>query len=268
VSDVSSLERIHRFERRMQEDIASRYERFDWGTAYFNQDFPLVWDLNFLELDGGEAHSMSADDLVALAEEIQAPTGVGHRRIMLDDVTLAERLAPRFRELEWMVNKFVFMELRRAPSASGSTRRAHEIDHDTHRATYVRTATEAPYGSQPEVVRQLADQTALIAAKSSVRYFGATDDDGTVASICVLYSDGEVAQIEDVATLDAYRRRGLAAELLALTIRAAQDAGHDLIFLVADAEDWPKDLYAKLGFEPIGYSYDFVRPGDVVYKND
>jgi ribosomal protein S18 acetylase RimI-like enzyme len=262
------LERIHRFERRMQEDVASRYERFDWGTAYFNLDFPLVWDLNFLELDGGGAQSFSADDLVALADEIQAPTGVGHRRIMVDDVALAERLAPRFRELQWMVNRFVFMELRHRSDTGTSTRRAREIDAETHRAAYVRTATEAPYGSEPEVVRQLADQTALIATKSSVRYFGATDDDGTVASICVIYSDGEIAQIEDVATLKDYRRRGLAVELLTLAIRAAEDAGHDLIFLVADAEDWPKDLYAKLGFEPIGYSYDFVRPGDVVYSND
>jgi len=34
---------------------------------------------------------------------------------------------------------------------------------------------------------------------------------------------------------------------------------HDLTFLVADAHDWPKDLYRKLGFEPVGSTWAFTR---------
>ena len=266
MTDGSSFERAQRFERRMQRDVAPRMERFEWGTAYFNPDYPLVWDLNFLEVEVMDAR-FTADDLVSVADELQGAAGLGHRRVMVDDRTVAEALAPRFRELGWMVNKFLFMELRRAPARSPSTRRAREIDRDTHRNTYVRTASEAPYGSVPDVVRQLADQIDVIAAKSSVRYFGAVDDDGTVASACVLFSDGETAQIEDVATLKGYQGRGLATELLALVISEAKAAGHGLIFLIADAEDWPKELYGKLGFQAIGMSYDFVLPGDVVYGN-
>jgi ribosomal protein S18 acetylase RimI-like enzyme len=199
---------------------------------------------------------------------MQGAVGLGHRRITVDDDTAAESLAPRFRELGWMVNKFLFMELRRAAARPPRVRRAREIDRDSHRDTYVRTASEAPYGSVPDVVRQLADQTDVIAAKTDVRYFGAMDDDGTLASICVMFSDGEIAQIEDVATLKDYRGRGLATELLGLAISEAKEAAHDLIFLVADEEDWPKDLYGKLGFEPMGLSYDFVLPGDLVYGNE
>jgi ribosomal protein S18 acetylase RimI-like enzyme len=251
----------------MQIDVAVRTETFRWGTAYFNPDYPLVWDLNFLEVER-TGERPTADGLIAAAEGLQGPAGLGHRRIMLHDVDLAESLAPRFRKLGWMINKFLFMELVREPDPPVASKRARKIDRDTHLETYIRTASESPYGSTPEVVRQLAGQTDVIADAYDVRYFGAIDDDGTVASICVLYSDGEIAQVEDVATLKEYQGRGLATELLALTIAEAKGAGHDLIFLVADAEDWPKELYRRLGFDELGLSYDFVLPGDVVYRND
>jgi hypothetical protein len=45
--------------------------------------------------------------------------------------------------------------------------------------------------------------------------------------------------------------------------RAAQegrDGGADLVFLIADDADWPKQLYAKLGFDPLGRYWQFTRP--------
>jgi hypothetical protein len=45
-------------------------------------------------------------------------------------------------------------------------------------------------------------------------------------------------------------------------VAAAREAGHELVFLLADDEDWPKHLYRKLGFEPVGYLWDFVREPD------
>ena len=40
---------------------------------------------------------------------------------------------------------------------------------------------------------------------------------------------------------------------------SARAAGCDLVFLEADADDWPKELYARLGFRAIGQIYAFVR---------
>ena len=33
-----------------------------------------------------------------------------------------------------------------------------------------------------------------------------------------------------------------------------------MIFLIADDADWPKELYAKLGFDPIGRFWQFTKP--------
>jgi hypothetical protein len=35
--------------------------------------------------------------------------------------------------------------------------------------------------------------------------------------------------------------------------------GHGLTFITADADDWPKDLYARLGYDAIGGSWLFHR---------
>ena len=40
----------------------------------------------------------------------------------------------------------------------------------------------------------------------------------------------------------------------------AERAGCDLVFLVADAQDWPKALYRRLGFDELGRYVKFIRP--------
>jgi hypothetical protein len=42
----------------------------------------------------------------------------------------------------------------------------------------------------------------------------------------------------------------------------ALSEGADFVFLIADAQDWPKEMYAKLGFEEIGITYEFLVPPD------
>jgi predicted N-acetyltransferase YhbS len=65
-----------------------------------------------------------------------------------------------------------------------------------------------------------------------------------------------------VATADRFRKRGLATAVVLTAIDAAHAAGADFVFLIADAEDWPKEMYAKLGFEAIGITYEFQLPPD------
>ncbi|MDP9181781.1 MAG: GNAT family N-acetyltransferase, partial [Actinomycetota bacterium] len=47
---------------------------------------------------------------------------------------------------------------------------------------------------------------------------------------------------------EQYRGRGFATLLVGEATDRAQRVGAELIFLVADAEDWPKHLYSKLGY--------------------
>jgi predicted GNAT family acetyltransferase len=60
-----------------------------------------------------------------------------------------------------------------------------------------------------------------------------------------------------VYTIDAYRGRGYARALVTRAVALARQAGHELTFIVADDEDWPKRLYARIGFEPAGLAWVF-----------
>src|SRR5205807_6239745 len=93
-----------------------------------------------------------------------------------------------------------------------------------------------------------------------VRYFGARAD-GRIAAYCELFQGSGVGQIESVMCLEGFRGRGLGKAVVAHALAESKAAGHELTFLVADAGDWPKELYRKLGFDAVGSVWDFVRPG-------
>ena len=67
-----------------------------------------------------------------------------------------------------------------------------------------------------------------------------------------------VAKIEELITAEKWRRQGLATALLRHLALEAGRQGADLIYLVADEEDTPKEMYLKLGFVKVMDDY-FLR---------
>jgi predicted GNAT family acetyltransferase len=153
------------------------------------------------------------------------------------------------------------MALRRRRDRAPDAGLAREVDAATHRLAEAETIREEPYGRDEEVVGQLVGMRAALAdAVPAARYFvGAAD--GVDAAVTTLYSDGATAQVEDVATRRDYRRRGLARATVSAAIDAAVEMGHRFVFIVADDDDWPKELYGRLGFDPVGIAWAFTRPG-------
>ena len=153
------------------------------------------------------------------------------------------------------------MVLRRPRDREPEPGLAREVDGPTLQAAEARSVREEPYGGDEEVVRQLVAMRARLAeAVPAARFFvGAAD--GVDAAVTTLYSDGVAAQVEDVATLRDYRRRGLARATVTAAIDAALAMGHEFVFIVADDDDWPKALYGRLGFDPVGRAWAFTRPG-------
>jgi ribosomal protein S18 acetylase RimI-like enzyme len=153
--------------------------------------------------------------------------------------------------------RHVLMALRRPRDREPEPGLAREASEAELEAVEAATTREAPHGAEPAVVAALtAGRRRLHAAAPGTRYVvGAVD--GTHAAHATLYAEGAIAQVEDVATLAAFRGRGLARAVVSLACDLA--AGHPLVFLVADDDDWPKDLYARLGFDPVGLAWAFTR---------
>jgi GNAT superfamily N-acetyltransferase len=242
------------FEYRLLRGACLRTVAHPLGEAFYHERLRRVWSLNALRL------AEPPDDLdavLAAVEELYA--GYAHRRVVIEDRVGGARVAPAFRELGWLVEHNVYMALRRERDRPPAPGLAREVDEATIRPITAATMREEPFGRDEEVVQALlAHRAALAAAAQRVRYFVGSSG-GVDAAVTRLYSDGRIAQVDDVGTLTAYRGRGLARATVSVAMDAALRMGHQLVFLIADAEDWPRDFYVKLGFEPIGYGWTFTK---------
>jgi GNAT superfamily N-acetyltransferase len=99
---------------------------------------------------------------------------------------------------------------------------------------------------------QLIDATAREARARTATHLGIRDETGDLVAMTKLYSDSVTAQVEDVYTVPVWRNRGCARRLITRAIALAREAGHEFVFIEADDNGWPKQLYSRLGFDPIG----------------
>ncbi len=112
----------------------------------------------------------------------------------------------------------------------------------------------------PETGRRFTEQHGKYERVIGARFF-AVRLDGTLAGNCELYLDGADAQVEFVDTLEEFRGRGIARAVVLAAAEAARAAGATRVFIVADDDDWPKDLYARLGFDRMARTWQFIRSG-------
>jgi predicted GNAT family acetyltransferase len=138
------------------------------------------------------------------------------------------------------------------------TARTEEVRPEQTRQLREAIIREWQEGADEKTVSELFAADMVQAGALHPRIFGIVED-GVVVSSARLYSDGATAQVEEVATLPEYRGRGYAKALVIRAVEEALAAEHEFIFLVADAEAWPKKLYARLGFEELGSRFAFLK---------
>jgi GNAT superfamily N-acetyltransferase len=251
---MSELARAIAFEEDLRERCAERIVPFRFGRAVMNDTFRHVWELNVLRVD--DPVDATVEALVEEAERVHAEAGHEHRRIAVRDETAGASLEAGFRALEWHVDCYTFMKWRGDGQAVQAG--VEEVDAGALRALRQEIVRAEPWAETEEIVQQVLDSGELIARMGNARHFAVVVD-GEVASGADLYSDGRTAQVEDLATRSTFRDRGLASAVLLHAVEEALAAGHDFVFLIADDRDWPKQLYSRRGFEPLGRKWAFTK---------
>jgi ribosomal protein S18 acetylase RimI-like enzyme len=253
---VTDLERIQAFLRWTEDATSTRTAPWRYGTALFNDDFPGRWDSNFLRVERPVGETTPAE-LAADADRILGH--LRHREFVVEDDAEGARLAAGFVDLGYEADRLVFMQLIRDANQAPAPLAVEEVELDVVRPAIVETNLVGHGGMTRESAEMLADFRRVLVAQIGARFF-VTRLDGQIAGFCELYQRDEVAQIEDVNTLAAFRGRGVARAFMTTAMAAARANGAELIFLMADVDDWPRDLYAKLGFDDVGRFRQFTKP--------
>jgi ribosomal protein S18 acetylase RimI-like enzyme len=223
-------------------------EPWEHGTVLRATRYPDYYDLNTIRVE--DDPGMSADELAAFADEVQGD--LAHRRFDFERAEAAEPLRRRFEELGWMAERLVWMGLETAPPPQPDIAVAevpYDDVHDLRVAWLQEDFPEIDMGGYLGEAREVAERRGAQVL--------AVSDGGTAVGYAQLEHRDGSAEIAQVYVHPDHRGRGLGTAITCAAIHAAGPA-RDL-WIVADDEGRPKELYGRLGFVPARTATEITR---------
>lgn len=254
--------RVVQFLRALDDAICERRETFPGGVATLSDDeLPAILNMNLLRIES-VADRLSVQELGLEAERIAdeaelRQSRLAFRRVIAYDEEIGARLALGFEQLErWQAERVVLMAQHGRLDRLAGGDVVREVGFEELEPARERYLLDRS-GRNEELVRQELVVPRRLASAGEMRFYAAFVE-GEIRSFCELYSDDSgVAVVRSVATLKTHRRAGLARATVSYAVRRSQALGHELTFLRAVHDDWPKNLYGELGFDAIGMIYRY-----------
>jgi predicted GNAT family acetyltransferase len=213
---------------------------------------PADWHLNHVHV----AATVTFEEASRLADEHLG--GLRFRHLEIEDRAGGQGLEESFRQAGWEVEHEVVLALARPPANPPEETGIVEPSEEQMLTLMRRWIIEDEI-PRPDALDEHVESVRRRARASGERHFGIGDSGGRLLAMTNLRSDGTIAQVENVYTAPEARGRGYARALVAHVTALAVDAGHELTFITADDDGWPKTLYERLGFEPVGWTWLFHR---------
>ena len=237
--------------------VAGEVRDVEGGWLARTEDLPWVWTLNQLHLTS----VVDAPGVLALAERHQA--GMAYRHVVVDDDATGARVANAV-DASWKVERELLMVLDASPAPPQPpepvTGAAVTDLTEEEMVALMRGWLLEEHAELTEAgLGQLEEYNRREGRRFSERRLGVRDRFGVACAITKVRMDGTVAWVEDVYTVPAERRRGFARALVSHAAWLGQASGHQLTFLSADDDDWPKHLYAGIGFRAVARRWIFHR---------
>lgn len=252
---ATDYERAFAFQKRVMERTSTREQDLPWGTAFFHDGFPLRYDANMAIADRPLGRATADDVVTTLDEEYD---GFRHREVEFASVSDADAIAMGMGEHGYAIEHMEVMARRRGPDRAPDLGAVEELELAEMQPFIAEVTRREPWGGEPGIAEMLASYRQVLVEGVGARFL-AQRVDGKLAGSCELYVEGDAAQIEDVNTLEEFRGRGVARNVVLRAADEAKKAGASFVFLFADAQDWPRHLYGRLGFDEIGHSRLFTR---------
>jgi uncharacterized protein (DUF952 family)/ribosomal protein S18 acetylase RimI-like enzyme len=227
------------------------------GVAVLDPHFAYSRDNNRLVL----TEPVDAATIEGAAAEVAGNAGWPHQAATLlwpDAAGTAAELSRR----GWEAEELLLMARPAGGGAVSTGGRAEVVDqrevHPLWETSWRRDLAHAE-PRLDQVVAQLVGREHLNDHVVAVRDV-VVRENGRVVAAGQLRIDGATAALESLLTEPAARGHGHGDAVLARALDLAAEAGCDLVVLEAAADDWPKDWYARRGFETVGSTWFVSRP--------
>jgi GNAT superfamily N-acetyltransferase len=247
-----SLLRATAFLERSIDMAADSVRAIEGGAVALTPSLPSVWSLNHLRLSA----PMACGHVLQMAQEHL--TTLPFRHVVADTDAIGQPLAQPLQREGFSIEREVVMTMTGRPQSRTLQASVSEPGEQAMLALERRWIAEDRRLTD-EVVEQILEATRREGRAWGERRFAVTGEDGSPVAMSKLRCDKATAQVEDVYTAPEYRGKGLASALVTHAVSVAQQAGHDVVFILADDDDWPKHLYARLGFTPMGRRWVFHK---------
>lgn len=249
-------DRIVDFERRVRAAVATDVIELPFGQAVATDDLPRVYGQNAIWVH----RPAPAQQILDATDDIADRHGWNHRTIEVADPDLADALRSTFANAGYDRDRSITMALTSRPDTDAQHQAVAMVNLSDQLDLSRAIVSEQPWVRSDETADQLVERQQRYDEHIDVRAVVAPSDDPVSRGI-VLRRD-TTALIDHVGTLSEHRGRGWARAVLDRAICEAFDAGCDLVGLFADADDWPRDWYGRLGFQKVGATSDFrLWPG-------
>jgi ribosomal protein S18 acetylase RimI-like enzyme len=256
VSD--DFERATAFVWRLQDRTSTRIEPSPWGHALYNDDIPQRYYSNFVRVERPLA---GVEVPVIVAETDRALTGFRHRQLQVFDEGDGARMALGLAEAGYTADHSATMALRRGSDREGALDAVEELAYDETRPFLLEVYRRELPDDPPDTIERFAALRQVVQRAAAGRFF-AQRIGGRLAGLCELYLEDGLAQVEHVDTLEEFRGRGVARNVVLRATHEARAAGADLVIIEADLDDWPIGLYRRFGFDEIGRTWSFTKAPD------
>ena len=240
--------------------MCDRIEPVAHGIAVRASAVPDLWDYNVLRVPGATAASAAA--LAAVADAALA--GLDHRMVEVFDEAAGERLAPGFRALGYEVwrNEWRLHDERTALVPRPA--RVEQVDDGKVYDLRCDWSVEEGFAEPEEGGRSLERAAGVVAERrGGVAITLAAFDPWPAGFADLRVRPPAGAEIAGLYVSASHRGRGLGAALLDGAVAVARDGlpTGDL-WIEADADGWPRELYASRGLATVWLQHKFVRrPG-------
>jgi GNAT superfamily N-acetyltransferase len=234
------------------EAVCDVVEPWEHGTVFRATRYPSYYDYNVLWVEGDPG--LSAEELVAAADSALAD--LEHRRIDFEQAEAGDAVRADLEGAHWEPTRLLWMR-HSEPLPPGPDIEFEAVDYDA-----VLGLRHDWHGDDfPDLDRRdYLDNAREVAMTRDVRVIAPIEDDEPVG-FAQLERIGDAAEVTQVYVRPEHRGGGRGTAITRAAIEAAGDV--DDLWIAADDEGRPKELYARLGFRPAWTSYEFLRVAGV-----